>query len=55
MLKIRHLNDEFEVEEEINGFQLIKKIILDNEIAKRVIAITVDGTIKDLSTTITEN
>ena len=55
MLKIRHLNDEFEVEEGVNGFQLIKKIILDNEIAKRVIAITVDGIIKDLSTTITEN
>ena len=55
MLKIQHLNQEFEVEEGINGFQLIKKIISDNEIAKKIIAITTDGTIKDLSTTITEN
>ena len=53
MLKIKYFNKEIEVEDGLNGFQLVK--ILDNKISKEVIAIVVDDVIKDLNTTITYN
>lgn len=55
MLNIKYLNENIEVENDINGFQLIKKFNIDNSVAKKIIAITVDNVIKDLSTTLTSN
>lgn len=48
MLKINYFGKEYEVEEEINGFQLCK--ILDNKISGSLIAIAINDEIFDLST-----
>lgn len=55
MLKIKFFDKEYEVESGINGFQLLKKFDLDSSLAKKVIAITINDEIKDLSTILTEN
>ena len=53
MLKVKYFNKEIEVEDGLNGFQLVK--ILDNKISKEVIAMVVDDVIKDLNTKVTDN
>ena len=55
MLKIEFLNKEVEVEDNINGFQLIKALNIPTDEAKKIIALTTDDEIKDLTTTITNS
>ena len=53
MLKIKYFDKEIEVENGLNGFQLVK--ILDSKISKEVVAIVIDDIVKDLTTTVTDN
>ena len=53
MLEVEYLNKKYDVENGVNGFQLVK--LLDEKISKKVIAIVVDDLIKDLSTTLGDN
>ena len=53
MLKINYNNNHFDIEENINGFQLTK--ILDKELSKEVVALKLNDKLVDLSTKITDN
>ena len=53
MIKINYFDKDYEVDEGLNGFKLVK--ILNEKISKEVVAMTVDDVIKDLNTTITYN
>ena len=53
MLKVEYFGKIYDVEDNINGFQLLK--VLDEKISKSVVAVVVDDILKDMSTTINEN
>lgn len=53
MLKINYNNNHFDIEENINGFQLVK--ILDKELSKEAVALKLNDKLVDLSAKITDN